>query len=184
MMMNRRKALEKVSWILGGSIVGAQAFLNSSFTFQAPEYVTSSERINFLNEIGETIFPETHTPGAKAANVGAFMEIIVRDCYTEADQTIFYNGLRDIEKQCNDLYGKGFLKCTPQQRIAFLTDLEKVHRDYMKNKKSTEPVHYFRMLKELTLTGVYTSEIGAVKLLNYNPAPGRYDGCTTEKPWN
>ncbi len=181
--MNRRKAIEKVTWILGGSIVGAQAFLNSSFTFHSPGSAPESDLIIFLNEIGETIFPETDTPGARAANVGAFMEVIVRDCYTEADQKIFYEGLKDLEKRCNSQYGKGFLKCSANERTEFLTSLEKEHRVYMANKKSTEPVHYFRMLKELTLTGVYTSETGAVKLLKYNPAPGRYDGCTTEKPW-
>lgn len=179
--MNRRKAIEKVTWLLGGTVVGAQAFLNSSFVFH--HTAVTSDLIDLLNEIGETIFPETNTPGAKAANVGAFMEIIVRDCYSESDRKIFYDGIQDLEKKCTSIYGKGFMKCSPEQQNAFLTDLEKEHRVYMANRTNDQPVHYFRMLKELTLTGYYTSEIGAVNALKYNPAPGRYDGCTNEKPW-
>jgi hypothetical protein len=181
--MNRREALEKVSWMLGGSIIGAQAFLNSSFTFPLTKNFFAENWTLYLNEVGETIFPETDTPGAKAANVGEIMQVIVNDCYTEADQKIFYDGLKDLEKQCIDHFGRGFMMCTAEQRTAFLTNLEKDHREYMKNKKSTDPVHYFRMLKELTLMGYFTSETGAVNFLRYNPAPGRYDGCTTEKPW-
>ena len=181
--MNRRKALEKVTWLLGGTIVGAQAFLNSSFTFPHSAGVSASELISYLNEIGETIFPKTDTPGAKEANVGAFMEIIVRDCYTEAHQKIFYDGLKDLEKRCIDQWGKGFLKCSANERTSFLTELEKDQRVYMASKKPADPVHYFRLLKELTLSGYYSSEIGATTSLKYNPAPGRYDGCTTEKPW-
>ena len=33
------------------------------------------------------------------------------------------------------------------------------------------------MLKELTLVGYYTSEVGATQELRYERAPGRYDGC-------
>jgi hypothetical protein len=38
-------------------------------------------------------------------------------------------------------------------------------------------------MKELTLAGFYTSEIGATQFLKYNPSPGKYDGCSTERPW-
>jgi hypothetical protein len=32
-------------------------------------------------------------------------------------------------------------------------------------------------MKELTLVGYYTSEIGATRELHHAPVPGRYDGC-------
>ena len=37
------------------------------------------------------------------------------------------------------------------------------------------PPPFFRQLKELTLAGYYTSEVGASQELRWNPAPGRYD---------
>ncbi len=39
------------------------------------------------------------------------------------------------------------------------------------------PTHYFRMMKELTLLGYFTSEIGCTKALRYVESPGRFDPC-------
>ena len=47
--------------------------------------------------------------------------------------------------------------------------------------KENPPRHYFRMMKELTLLGYFTSEIGQKQALNYNPVPGRYEGCIDYK---
>jgi hypothetical protein len=38
------------------------------------------------------------------------------------------------------------------------------------------PIHYFTMLKQLTLWGYFTSEPGATKALRYVETPGHYDG--------
>jgi hypothetical protein len=37
-------------------------------------------------------------------------------------------------------------------------------------------------MKELTLLGYFTSEVGATSALDYVPVPGRYEGCTTLEP--
>ncbi|HAK76772.1 MAG TPA: twin-arginine translocation pathway signal, partial [Runella sp.] len=37
-------------------------------------------------------------------------------------------------------------------------------------------------MKELTVTGYFTSEIGATKALEYLPIPGRFEGCVPLKP--
>ena len=39
------------------------------------------------------------------------------------------------------------------------------------------PTHYFRMMKELSMLGFFTSEIGYTKAMRYVETPGRYDGC-------
>jgi hypothetical protein len=39
------------------------------------------------------------------------------------------------------------------------------------------PAHYFRMMKELTLLGYFTSEIGYTKAQRYVESPGRFDPC-------
>lgn len=182
--MNRREALEKVTLLLGGTMIGAQAFLSSSFTFpKDSDFLTAAQKV-LLNEVGETIFPATDTPGAKEADVAAFMSVIVADCYTPAEQQIFLTGIEKLEKTSHDTYGRSFLKLNPTERETLLTTIDKAHIAYMSARKSGEPVHYFRMFKELTISGYMTSEVGAVKFLEYNPAPGRYDGCTTEKPWH
>ena len=39
------------------------------------------------------------------------------------------------------------------------------------------PRHWFRMMKELTLLGYFTSEFGYTKAMRYVESPGRYDPC-------
>lgn|SRR5690606_10257177 len=182
--MNRRQALQQVSLLLGGTMIGAQAFLDSACTRSNTHKILNSDQIFLLNEIGETIFPETDTPGARAADVGSFMDVIVADCYTPEDQKVFLNGLEKLQDAAKKSFGKDFLKLSPQQREELLTAIDQEHIQYTKNKGQNDPAHYFRMMKELTLAGYFTSEIGATQFNKYNPAPGRYDGCTTEKPWH
>jgi hypothetical protein len=44
------------------------------------------------------------------------------------------------------------------------------------------PNRYFRMMKELSLLGYFTSEIGCTQAQVYEEAPGRYDPCLPYKP--
>jgi hypothetical protein len=183
--MDRRQALEKVGYLLGGTILGASTLLSPGFTFtsEAENDLFDQGKIDLMNDIGETILPKTNTPGAKEANVGAFMAIYVKDCYTPENQQIFLEGLAKIDQQSKTSYGKGFLEVRPEQRTDLLNRILKESQTYAAQKKAGEPAHYFSMLKELTIFGFVTSEVGTTRFLKYNPAPGRYDGCTTERPW-
>ena len=104
------------------------------------------------------------------------MAVMVRDCYTSADQKIFMNGLTQLDKDCVKQNGKAFLACDAAQRTAFLTALDKEQKAFTTHQRPDDPAHYFRMMKELTLLGYFTSEVGATKALRYLPVPGRYDG--------
>lgn len=176
--MNRREAITQVSWILGGTIIGAGIFLETgckSSTEQAKDFF-DAETIALLNEMGETILPKTSTPGAKEAKVGEFMAVMVKDCYTEDDQKIFREGINKLEKQCKDENGKNFMECTPQERTKLFVKMDGLQKTYMEGKTPEQPSHYFRMVKELTLLGFFTSEIGSTKALRYIESPGSYDG--------
>jgi hypothetical protein len=176
--MNRREAITQVSWILGGTIIGSGIFLESGCQ-SSPEQVKNffnEKTIALLNEMGETILPKTSTPGAKEAKVGEFMAVMVKDCYTEKDQGIFREGIKRLEKRCKDENGKTFMECTPEQRTAFLTKMDELQKAYMAAKTPEQPSHYFRMIKELTLLGFFTSEVGSTKAMRYIETPGKYDG--------
>ncbi|HTS45645.1 MAG TPA: gluconate 2-dehydrogenase subunit 3 family protein [Puia sp.] len=183
--MNRREALSSVALLLGGTIIGAEAFLsgctNSDKKIGAAGLNFSPDDIAFLDEVGETIIPTTNTPGAKAAKIGAFMKTIVTDCYEPKDQQIFLDGMKKLDDASVKKNGKSFLDSTPEQRHDLLVDLDKEQKDYMSKKKPEDPSHYFRMMKELTLWGYFTSEIGATQALRYVAVPGRYEGCIPYK---
>jgi hypothetical protein len=184
--MNRRDALSRVSLLLGGTILGAEAFLagctnTTDKNIGGAGVNFSNDDVSFLDEVAETILPATNTPGAKDAKVGEFMTRIVRDCYTEKDQKIFLNGMQKLNEASKKKNGKSFLDSGPQERHDLLVDLDKEQKTYAEQKKKEDPTHYFRMMKELTLWGYFTSEPGATKALRYIAIPGRYEGCIDYK---
>lgn len=188
--MNRREALSRVALIMGGTIVGANIFLEGCKPADKKAAAIaefSQEDIAYLDEIAETIIPQTDTPGAKAAKVGAFMTVMVKDCYEESDQRIFREGMEKINDAAEKKFDKGFMQLAPQQRHELLVQIDNEQKEQSKNKKADDANHYFRLMKELTLLGYFTSEPGATQALRYVESPGRYDGCVPykkgEKAW-
>lgn len=182
--MNRREAISAVSILLGGTLVGSNLFLSGCKNPDTKVNETLSfdkDKIALLDEIGETILPATSSPGAKAAKIGEYMQVIVTDCYEGKNQEIFMEGLTKINEASRKKFDKSFLEAAPQQRQAILVDLDNEQKEYMKKKKADEPSHYFRMLKELTLLGYFTSEIGCTQALRYVDVPGKYEGCVDYK---
>ncbi|MBD0368949.1 MAG: gluconate 2-dehydrogenase subunit 3 family protein [Flavisolibacter sp.] len=179
--MNRRDAVQHLALLLGGSLVGANAFLTGCKTKTGNAHEWDQDDIAYLDEIAETILPATSTPGAKAAKVGQFMTVMVNDCYEEKDQKVFREGMDKLNDAADKKYNSKFMKLSPQQRHDLLVQLDKEQKDYTKNKKKDDPAHYFRMMKELTMLGYFTSEIGTKVARRYVPVPGRFDGCIPYK---
>jgi hypothetical protein len=182
--MNRRDALSRVALLVGGTVIGAEFFL-SGCKANDEKYGTSvnftEKDIAYLDEIAETIIPKTDTPGAKEAKVGAFMAVMVKDTYSEAQQKIFLDGMSKLNEGSNTKFKNGFMEITPEQRKELLIELDTEQKKYAKDKKSEDPAHYFTMMKQLTLLGYFTSEPGATQALNYVAIPGRYDACIPYK---
>jgi hypothetical protein len=179
--MNRREAISAVALLLGGTVIGADLLVACSPKPKHSNVHFDQDHISLLDEVGDTILPPTSTPGAKSAQIGNFMAIMIQDCYTPKNQQIFLEGIQQLRKVSMEKYDKDFMKLDALQRTDMLIALDKEQRDYMKQKKQEEPAHYFRMMKELTLLGYFTSEAGATKALRYVPIPGKYDGCMPYK---
>jgi hypothetical protein len=182
--MNRREALSSVALLLGGTIVGAEVFLSGCGPADKKYGATltfTPDDVSYLDEIAETIIPATTTPGAKDAKVGQFMTVIVNDCYEDKDQKIFLDGMQKLNDAAKAKYKNNFVDLAPNDKHDFLVALDKEAKDYMGKKKPEDPTHYFRMMKELTLWGYFTSEPGATKALRYVAVPGRYEGCIPYK---
>jgi hypothetical protein len=182
--MNRRDAIGRVALIMGGTLIGAE-FLLSGCKPKGPATLTNmfdDDHTAYLDEVADTILPDTaSSPGAKAAKVGAFMTVMVRDCYEPADQDIFLKGMGKIDEASQKKFSKGFMDLDATQKTALITDIDKEMQAYSKTMKPKDPNHYFRMMKELTLLGYFTSEVGCTKALRYVPVPGRFDGCIPYK---
>ena len=136
----------------------------------------SDADFQLLDEIAETILPETATPGARAAGVGPFIALMVTDTYSPEEQEEFTAGLATIDRECQDAYGRNFVELSPAERLGVAERLDRERFD------AGEAKHYFRMLKELTVLGFFTSETAYNQVLEYVETPGRYDGCRDLTP--
>ena len=86
--MERREAVKYISLLLGGTIIGGSAILSGCKTKTGVTLDFTTDQVAWLNEVANTILPDTKTPGAKAAKVGEFMKVMVNDCYEKKDQDI------------------------------------------------------------------------------------------------
>ena len=187
--MNRRELLQRTAVLFGGSLIGADSMLANNVDWEALEFgpdakgigLFDKKQVRLLNEVADTIIPTTTTPGAKAAKVGQFMAVIVSDCYEPEEQQRFTQGLVTLQEACEKSQGKPFMKCSSAQRTAFLNTLDQEQLAYHKTKKSGQPAHYFRVIKDLVLWGYFSSEIGATQALRRVEIPGRYETIDYKK---
>lgn len=202
--MNRRELLKMIAAATGGIMIGGEFFLSGCKNPESDSFEFSEENIAFLDEVAETILPQTNTAGAKAAGVGRFMTVMVNDCYTKEDQDIFHKGMNQLNEACKKMHDHGFIKATPEQRKELLISVDKETKEYIKKradfdneqkekekqgqekgttdfKKERMPNHYFQQLKQLAIFGYFTSEKGRTEGLRYVPVPGHFNGVIDYK---
>ena len=177
-LMNRREALARLTALTGAVAIGAELFLTGCRSPDAAKRTQpfSPSELALLDEIGETISPATDTPGAKAVGIGAFMATTATECYNDTSYAAFRSGLARVDSASRKRHGKTFMESTAAERTTLLNELEREQRAYAREKTQADGPHYFRLMKELTLIGYFTSEIGCTKALRYVEAPGHFDG--------
>ena len=181
--IDRREAIRRVTALLGGVVfVGSTDLLTAvehaharAATSHAQVGAFTAQDVALLDEVADTILPETKTPGAKAAHVGPFMALMVTDTYDDRQQAIFRDGIQKLNEA-------SFMAATPAQRLAMLEQLDREQKAYMDTRAQGAPVHYFRLMKELALFGYFTSEIGCTQAQRYRETPGRFDPCVPYTP--
>ncbi len=182
--MKRRELIQNLALITGAalspSVVQAMiSGIDSRSSIQNP-VLTGAQRAT-CSVLAELIIPRTDTPGAIDAGVPRFIELMVSDWYTDTERSIFFEGLATLESYCKQEFGAGFLKCAEEAQITALTHMETLAAGYKSqstaspmSKEVDEHVPFFGKIKELTVIGYYTSEIGAKQELIYKPMPMEY----------
>ena len=99
-----------------------------------------------------------------------------------------------MNEACRKAHGVAFMQAAPAQRLAVVERLDREQkqrwtracpRGQPRPRRAAapdEPAHYFRMMKELTLLGYFTSEIGYTQAMRYRETPGRFDPCAPHAP--
>jgi Gluconate 2-dehydrogenase subunit 3 len=194
--MNRREAISKIALLMGGTLSSPTLFamqrkesLNSIALSNAPFSLTDMQR-KILAEVAEHIIPKTTTVGAKDVGVPAFIEMMMKDCYRAPDQMSFIEGLVELEK-------KNFMTQTATEQIATLTQVEADTKELMKayevkqvkvgdnvdkeNMNAKKGLPFWRLAKELTLLGYFTSKEGIAASFVYEPIPTKFEATKLTK---
>lgn len=137
-----------------------------SETFFSPEEMAT---ITILSDI---IIPKDAVSGsASEAGVPAFIEFIVKDM--PEHQTPMRGGLRWLDLQCLDRYEKSFADCSPAQRIEMVDEIAYP----AKAKPSVQQgVKFFNLMRDLTASGFYTSEMGFKDIGYVGNRPNQWNG--------
>jgi hypothetical protein len=139
-------------------------------------------------QMTDLIIPATDTPGAKAAKVNEFIDLILTEWAEDEDKKHFLDGLTDVDKQSNTLFGKDFVDASTEQQVALLHAMDDVAASERGGRQmragNTVPRHdqqlkgnFFNVFRGITLHGYYTSEIGFKQELKLEIIPGAQHGC-------
>lgn len=129
--------------------------------------------------LAEIIIPETDTPGATAARVNEFIDLILSE-WVEPDQaTEFLDGLDNVDARAQAAFGGSFVDGTQAQQVAIVEELDREVAGLMDadDPAARPSQHFFFQMKRLTLTGYYTSEVGMLQELHWVGIPGAYRPC-------
>jgi Gluconate 2-dehydrogenase subunit 3 len=198
--MQRREALKLL--LAGGVLPAVPADL---FGFFRDSHPASGYALRTLDAhqndtvvaMIDQIIPATETPGAKGARVNEFIDVILTEWANDEERGNFLNGLADVDKQSNILFGKNFADSSPDQQVALLRSLDEsaaVARSVRNAREAAPPIwepagrdrqmqdDFFTVFKKMTVHGYYTSEIGFTQELKLQIIPGAQHGCINVGP--
>lgn len=190
--MNRREFLQCATILISGSSAAQLGFALTDeqqiYLATAPnyntmdvDYFTPAQR-KIIAAMTEVVIPRTDTPGAIDAGVPRYIELLVADWMEEGERNIFDTGLADIETRIPREYGKPFHKLTAGDQLAIMEDLESAASDSSwydfanVQREFISDAPFICQLKELTIYGFFTSEVGSKQVLRYDPMPMEFDG--------
>jgi hypothetical protein len=181
--MDRREVLKTTTLLLGYTLTAGTtaAILNGCKADRSTDWqpaALSNDEIQLLSEICETILPATDTPGARDAMCERYIDNVMAVLVSEEDRKEFKEKLKSFNEVAKAKYTKSFVALNNNEREQVLEIMAKEAADMDDTKtEGNKKPHIFRAVKELTIAGYCTSEVGAKGLLKYDPIPGPYKGC-------
>ncbi len=143
----------------------------------AEKFFTDDE-LATITVLADIIMPKDEVSGnASEAGVPAFIEFIVKDM--PHHQTPMRGGLRWLDLQCMKRYEKGFKDCSPQQQIE-MVDLIAYPERAKGKPELTQGVSFFNKMRDLTVTGFYTTKMGFKDLGYMGNTPNLWNGVPAD----
>ena len=140
------------------------------------EVFFTSEELATISILADIIIPKDATSGsATDAKVPDFIEFIVKDM--PEHQTPMRGGLRWLQIESFKRFQKSFVAITDVERIAIVEDIAYPN----KIKPGMAPgVSFFSLMRDLTCTGFYTSEIGIKDIGYKGNVPNQWNGVPAD----
>jgi gluconate 2-dehydrogenase gamma chain len=136
----------------------------------------SADEMATITILGDIIIPKDDISGsASDAGVPAFIEFIVKDM--PEHQIPMRGGLRWLDMQSLKKYDKGFKDCTSTQQMELVDAIawpDKAKPDM------AQGVAFFNLMRNLTASGFYTSEIGVKDVGYMGNVPNQWNGVPTD----
>ncbi|MCP5382835.1 MAG: gluconate 2-dehydrogenase subunit 3 family protein [Kordiimonadaceae bacterium] len=179
--LSRRDILERMAFVSGGaislSIISAcdNGVSVPETTDELNLKALSKEQFDLVGDLADMIIPETDTPGAKAINVHFLIDELAANWMTTDEKERFLIDLTALDDRINRLYGNKFSNLDGNKKNAVLDQLSA--EMLIAEEREGGHKHIYQQLRELTIFGYYTSEIGATEELAFDPLPGDYHGC-------
>lgn len=189
--MKRRDAIKSAALLLAGTLssptlMAINRWESKKISLARPSgfALTDNQKL-IVGEVAEMIIPRTSSPGAKDAGVPDFIVMMLQDCYKAPEHLSFTEGLASLEKQ-------KFLSLGTSQKVEMLRQVEKgaveemkayqVQQTKMGDNEDREQMvaqakglPFWRLIKELTMLGYFTSEEGIKSSFDYVPIPGKLE---------
>jgi len=156
-----------------GRMKEEEAYLKElqSKTFFTPEEMAT------ITILGDIIIPKDEVSGsASDAKVPDFIEFIVKDM--PQHQTPMRGGLRWLDMQCLKRYEKAFKDCSHEQQMEMVDDIAWPKRKLKPG--MAQGVAFFSLMRNLTSTGFYTSEIGVKDVGYIGNVPNQWNGVPAD----
>lgn len=138
----------------------------------AKEKFFTEHEMATITVLADIIIPKDEVSGsASEAKVPTFIEFIVKDM--PQHQVPMKGGLRWLDMYCLKKYDKPFKDCSSQQQIELVDMIA-----YPKKAKPemSQGVKFFSLMRDLTATGFYTSEIGVKDIGYAGNQPNQWNG--------
>jgi len=133
-----------------------------------------------VSAVAEIMIPRTDTPGAIDVGVPGFIDLMLKDVYTQKDRERYLAGAAEFDAAAQGEQGKKFVTLESAQQVAHVrkfhdaavVEESRLHRPHAHLQRP-----FILMTKELTLLGFFTSQVGATQVLQYVAVPGSYHAC-------
>ena len=185
--MERRDVLKQMALAMGYTLSATSLSTlmtncagGSTLDWQ-PQYL-SSDQAAAIDALSEVILPKTNTPGAKELGVPQFLDVLVGEVMSEEDRNTFIRDLEEMMNECKTSRGKVFPACTPEEQKIFLDGLSEENNSRYPGIWGSDMVrkdqqNFFGKLRDTMVWAYFTSEVAGEQLLEYDPIPGKYNGC-------